>query len=142
MLKLTRKVEYALIALRHMQSKEAGAVTNTKEIAETYGIPQQLLAKTLQQLARDGIIEPLQGPAGGYRIQADLTKITLKEFLETLEGPIGLMDCYFDTECSQLSACNIRSPIEQINESLRILFDSMTVQEVTTVNQPKGSIHA
>jgi len=87
MLKLTRKVEYALIALRHMQSKEAGSVTNTKEIAETYGIPQQLLAKTLQRLARDGIIEPLQGPAGGYRIQADLTKITLKEFLETLGRP-------------------------------------------------------
>jgi len=39
MLKITRKVEYALIALRHMQEKEKDELTNAKEIAEQYGMP-------------------------------------------------------------------------------------------------------
>ena len=51
MLKITRKVEYALIALRHMQSKDPKGLTSAKEIATHYGVPKQLLAKTLQQMA-------------------------------------------------------------------------------------------
>ena len=47
MLKITRKVEYALIALRHIQNNSSGTVASTKEIATTYGIPQQLLAKNI-----------------------------------------------------------------------------------------------
>ena len=132
MLKLTRKVEYALIALRHMQAKSTEDVTSTKEIAKLYGIPQQLLAKTLQQLARENIVEAIQGPNGGYRVKIDLKNINLIEFFEKLEGPLGMMDCYFDSECIQLDFCNIRSPIQRINDNVRELFSKMTLLEITT----------
>ena len=131
MLKITRKVEYALIALRHMQLKESEELTSTKEIATRYGVPLQLLAKTLQHMARDGIIEAVQGPAGGYRVATNLDKISMKDFFEKLEGPLGMMDCYFDSECIQIGACNIRVPIQRINDSMRNLFSQMSVQEVT-----------
>ena len=120
MLNITRKVEYALIALRHMQSKNNTDLTSAKEIATKYGIPQQLLAKTLQQMARDGIIKAVQGPAGGYKIAANLKSISLKDFFEKLEGPLGMMDCYFDSECLQITNCNIRIPIQRINDNIEV----------------------
>jgi Rrf2 family protein len=131
MLKLTRKIEYALIALRHMQGKERGAVTSTKEIAAAYDIPIQLLAKTLQQMAREGIIDPVQGPRGGYRLNERLEQLNLTEFIEMLEGPLGLMDCYFDSNCDQLEVCNIRMPIVKINDTLRTMFDNLSLAELT-----------
>lgn len=131
MLKLTRKVEYALIALRHMQALKPRKLTSAKEIAEAYGLPQELLAKTLQQMARDSIIEAVQGPSGGYRIMSDLDKISLKDFFEKLEGPLGIMDCYFDSDCVQIGACNIRVPIQRINENMRNMFSKMSLREVT-----------
>ena len=131
MLKITRKVEYALIALRHMQLKESEELTSTKEIATRYGVPQQLLAKTLQHMARDGIIEAVQGPAGGYRVATNLDKMSMKDFFLLLEGPLGMMDCYFDSDCIQIGTCNIRVPIQRINDSMRNLFSQMSVQEVT-----------
>lgn len=131
MLKITRKVEYALIALRHMQLKQSEELTSTKEIATRYGVPQQLLAKTLQHMARDGIIEAVQGSAGGYRIAINLDQISMKDFFERLEGPLGMMDCYFDSDCIQMGACNIRVPIQRINDNMRNLFSQMSVQEVT-----------
>ena len=131
MLKITRKVEYALIALRHMQLKQSEELTSTKEIATRYGVPQQLLAKTLQHMARDGIIEAVQGPAGGYRVATNLDQISMKDFFERLEGPLGMMDCYFDADCIQIGACNIRIPIQRINDNMRNLFSQMSVQEVT-----------
>lgn len=131
MLKITRKVEYALIALRHMQLKQSEELTSTKEIATRYGVPQQLLAKTLQHMARDGIIEAVQGPAGGYRVATNLEQISMKDFFEKLEGPLGMMDCYFDSDCIQIGSCNIRVPIQRINDNMRNLFSQMSVQEVT-----------
>ena len=131
MSKITRKVEYALIALRHMQLKQSDKLTSTKEIATRYGVPQQLLAKTLQHMARDGIIEAVQGPTGGYRVATNLDQISMKDFFEKLEGPLGMMDCYFDSDCIQIEACNIRIPIQRINDNMRNLFSQMSVQEVT-----------
>ena len=131
MLKITRKVEYALIALRHMQLKQPEELTSTKEIATRYGVPQQLLAKTLQHMARDGILEAVQGSAGGYRVATNLDKISMKDFFEKLEGPLGMMDCYFDSDCIQIGSCNIRVPIQRINDNMRNLFSQMSVQEVT-----------
>ncbi len=131
MLNITRKVEYALIALRHMQSKNNTDLTSAKEIATKYGIPQQLLAKTLQQMARDRIIKAVQGPTGGYKIAANLKSISLKDFFEKLEGPLGMMDCYFASECLQITNCNIRIPIQRINDIMRSMFSKITLQEIT-----------
>ena len=131
MLNITRKVEYALIALRHMQSKNDGAITSTNEIAKQYGVPRQLLAKTLQQMAHHNILEAVQGPAGGYKIVAELDKISLKDFFEKLEGPLGMMDCYFDSDCLQITNCNIRLPIQRINNNMRDMFAQMSLRDVT-----------
>lgn len=131
MLKITRKVEYALIALRHLQSKDTDDLTSAKEIAIHYSIPKQLLAKILQQMSKDNIIEAVQGPAGGYRILANLDKISLKDFFEKLEGPLGMMDCFFESDCIQINACNIRVPIQRINDNMRNMFSEMTLLEVT-----------
>ena len=131
MLNITRKVEYALIALRHMQSKSDTALTSANEIAKQYGIPKQLLAKTLQQMARHNIVEATQGANGGYKVAANLDQISLKDFFEKLEGPLGMMDCYFESDCLQMTNCNIKVPIQRINNNLRYMFSQMTLKEVT-----------
>ena len=132
MLKLTRKVEYALISLRHMQGKPSGSVSSTKEIAIQYNIPMEILAKTLQHLAKENIIEPINGPRGGYLLKAQLDDINLVEFFEKVEGPLGLSDCFYDTNCMQIDYCNIRTPIQRINANMINMFRSMSVQDVTS----------
>ena len=132
MLKLTRKVEYALIALRHMQGKELESVSSTKEIAVRYNIPIEILAKTLQHLAKENIIEPINGPHGGYQLKAQLGDINLVEFFERVEGPLGLSDCFYDSNCVQIDYCNIRTPIQRINANMMSMFRSMSVQDVTS----------
>ena len=131
MLKITRKVEYALIALRHLQANKEGQLSSAKEIAEAYGIPQELLAKILQRLARDDIIIAVKGAAGGYKLATDPTTINMTKFFEIMEGPMGIMDCYFDSGCDQLHGCTIRTPINRINNSIRSMFDKMTLADIT-----------
>ena len=132
MLKLTRKTEYALIALRHLRFIGKDNVVSAKEIANQYNIPKPLLAKVLQDLARQSLIEPIQGPRGGYKLKAKLDSFSMTEFFELMEGPWGIMDCYFDSNCELVETCNIRSPIQRLNESMRTMFDKMTINDVTS----------
>ena len=131
MLKLTRKLEYALIALSHIQGKAPEKIVSTKEIAETHRIPLQLLAKTLQQLAKHNIIEAIQGAHGGYRLKRSLDNINMNTLIQILEGPIGIMDCSVDSNCVQLDICNIRKPINRVNDAIVSMFDNLTLADIT-----------
>ena len=131
MLKLTRKLEYALIALHHMQDK-GDSLSSAKEISDMYLIPHELLAKTLQQMARLNYIQATQGPLGGYRIRKGLTEISMTQFMEDLEGPIGIVDCNINSDCIQLDNCNIRMPLKQINSNIRAIFNEIQVGDITS----------
>ena len=130
MLKLSRKLEYALIALRHMQMK-GGTLSSTKEISDMYTIPRELLAKTLQQMARLEYIDAVQGSQGGYRIHKALVKINLTQFIEELEGPFGMVNCSISSDCIQLNNCNIRMPINKINDNIRSIFNDIPITDIT-----------
>ena len=82
MLKLTRKLEYSLIALSHLQKQNKNRLSTTKEIAEKFAIPQEILAKTLQQLAKLELIYAVQGPYGGYKVVESIDKLSFLEFIE------------------------------------------------------------
>ncbi|RMF10581.1 MAG: Rrf2 family transcriptional regulator [Candidatus Neomarinimicrobiota bacterium] len=131
MLKLTRKVEYALMAMQYMQHKPPEQITKAKEIAERYAIPRPLLAKILQQLARERVVEPVQGPNGGYRLSMALNTLSLARFVEMLEGPLGLVDCNLDAACDQLTQCNIRQPIQRVNNTIKAVFANLTLDQIT-----------
>ena len=131
MLKLTRKLEYALIALRHMQMK-GDILSTTKEISDMYTIPRELLAKTMQQMARLKYIDAVQGPLGGYHIDKVLEKINLTQFVESMEGPLEMVECNINSDCIQLNTCNIRMPINKINQNIRSIFNNINITDITS----------
>jgi len=131
MLKLNKKTGYALIAMQHMHGKTQNDITSAKEIADKFDLPASLLAKVLQQLAKNDIIEPIQGANGGYRLNKPLDEIKLDAFIEIIEGPVGIVDCIHDPECGHVGTCNIRIPIERVNNTIKDLFSNMTLADLT-----------
>jgi Rrf2 family protein len=113
-----------------MQDKRDTFIS-AKEIADMYLIPQELLAKTLQQMAKLNYIKAIQGSRGGYRMRKGLTEISLTQFIEAMEGPIGIVDCNINSDCVQLDNCNIRMPIKRINNNIRAIFNGIQVGDIT-----------
>ena len=117
MLKLSKRVEYGLIALLHMDSRRSGGLVTAKEIAEGYSIPGELLGKVLQALAKAELVESVQGARGGYRLVRPLEATSVGEVVEKLDGPIRIaMCCDGSTSCRQHVTCNIKMPIQRIQE--------------------------
>src|SRR3954447_14140677 len=92
MIKLNRTTEYGLMALRHM-SRKRSEVTSAREIADSYGLPFEITAKTLQRLKDTGLIQSAQGARGGYTLQRPLSEVSLAEFLHLMEGQQSVVAC-------------------------------------------------
>ncbi len=108
MFRLSKKTEYSIVALQHLARSDA-AVATVKEIAETCRIPQPLLAKLLQQLARKRLLRSVQGVRGGYRLDRPAAQISVADVLEAIEGPLRITACgAAHHRCERLSFCDLR----------------------------------
>lgn len=119
MLRLSKKIEYALIALVHFSRRGSAAPEASREISERYQIPPELLGKVLQTLTRAGLVHSLQGVKGGYLLAVPLSRITLGQLIAAVEGPLYMTPCALDDNlCQRESQCNIHRPILRLQEKL------------------------
>jgi Rrf2 family protein len=129
MLRLTRKADYGLIALRHLALCSDGA--SAKEIAASYGMPLPLLAKVLQKLARGGLLKAAHGTNGGYRLSRGPGAISALEVIRAIDGPSLLTSCFSQHgHCGQTSKCSVREPLRKIHEDILKLLDRTTIAEL------------
>jgi Rrf2 family protein len=125
MLKLSKKVEYGLMALMHMDARAQGDLASVGEVARLYSISEPLLSKVLQSLAKAGLVESVQGARGGYRLKRTLEQIRLGEVVEAIDGPMHIAVCQEDpAKCGQYTTCNIKQPVLKVqNEMVRYMFE-------------------
>ena len=86
MLKLTKKADYGLMALKYLAEHPEIVALSAKDIADAYGIPAQLLAKILQQLTKSGLLKSHAG------IVADLIAELLPAEWQVRAAPRRLWD--------------------------------------------------
>src|SRR5512147_2274078 len=113
MLRLSKKADYALIAMKHLARKTSGAPSaSAREIAEEYAIPIELMAKVLQRLVRTGLLVSTQGTRGGYALARGPAVITVADVIQAIDGPMTVTACSTEHDvCGQFSKCSIRDPL-------------------------------
>lgn len=135
MLKLTKKADYGLIALKHLSTQGPSGSSSAKEIAETYHIPLPLLAKVLQKLVKSGFLRSEHGTNGGYRLAREATHINALEVIRAIDGPIILTSCFTDHgACGQSQLCNVREPLRKIHEGILGLLANITIADMNDDN--------
>jgi Rrf2 family protein len=135
-LKLSKKADYGLMAVHYIAFHQHDGVVSTKRIAEDLMIPAELLAKILQRLAKGKLIASVNGPKGGYVLAREPGQIRVSEVLRAIEGPLGLVNCYRTMKCPQLERCNIRRPVWAIQSSIERFLETMTLEEMNSLNEP------
>lgn len=136
MLSMTKRADYALLALSYLASavaEDPQRLVNTKEIAEQFEIPIELLAKILQILSRNGLVASHPGPTGGYRLLRDPKQVSVAEVLALIDGPLSMLHCSHGNEsgCKQYSRCTIRDPLAEIEDRVRALLEDISIAEIT-----------
>ncbi len=142
MFKINRKIEYALIALKHMSSKNPGQLTSAKEICDIYKTPFDPLSRVLQIMTQHQLLQAEQGAKGGYQIIKDLSKITMRELSTMIVGPIEIANCFHSdySHCEISHTCHIIAPMLNLNEYINKLFSNVVVSDLISSkhNQEKN----
>src|SRR5258708_13032480 len=93
MLKLTKKADYGLMAMKHLAEHVDRGACSAKDVAEAYGIPQEALAKILQRLAKVGLVRSQHGTHGGYTLTRHPKMISPFEGIKAIYRPLFLTPC-------------------------------------------------
>jgi Rrf2 family protein len=133
MLRLSKKSDYALMAMKHLAIRSDSASASAREIAEQYDIPVELMAKVLQRLARRGLLISHQGTRGGYRLSRAASAISVADIIQAIDGPLTVTACSTEAEnCGQYSKCSVRDPLWRIKDRILFALSTCSLQEVAT----------
>ena len=137
MLRLTKKADYGLMALKYLaenaeaQAGSANAAASAKAIAEAYHIPPQLLAKILQTLAKGGLLVSTAGTNGGYALARPAHDINAFEVIRAIDGPLFITSCItIHGTCDLHGHCTIKEPLRKVNDSIKDLLSGIRISDL------------
>lgn len=141
----------AQFAIRTVVDLAAVGPTRTADIAARRGIPPAQAGKIVQQLVRGSIVRTTRGAAGGVRLARPAERVTLKEIINAVEGPLAVSRCIVYDDCPCVQPCPVRTALSRIQHELERLLDGVTVADLArddrrprrSAGAPDGSdIHA
>lgn len=144
MIKINKKVEYALIALKYMATHKdkVDDLTSAREICDRFKTPFDTTAKVLQVMNNNGLLNSTKGIKGGYSLATPLENITFTELSTMIEGggetkkfcegSKGLCDLY--------DICNIVTPIDSLNNKINGFLSQLTLEELLLKDETNENV--
>lgn len=123
-MKITARVDYAVLAVFELALHAPGDRVQAREIAENQQIPLRFLEQILIQLKRAGLVQSIRGAAGGYMLAKTASDITLKDVLEAVEGELALLDPRLNPNSTVLRVW------KEIEEELLEKLRSITIENL------------
>jgi Rrf2 family cysteine metabolism transcriptional repressor len=137
MLTLTKKTDYALIALTYLVQNPEGVAT-ARAIAQRFKVPQSLLMNVLKALVQKGVLASVRGAKGGYSLAVAPEELSLYDLILAIEGPIKFVQCATPhvsdaaATCDLFQVCPVSAPARQIHERLENFLRRITLAEIVS----------
>lgn len=134
MFTLTRKTDYALIALCHM-ARRPQEISTAREIAERYHVPPALLMNILKLLTQGELVRSIRGSKGGYTLALPPERINLEGIIRATEGPYRFVQCTAETAvesrpCELIDLCPISGPVRKVHAKLKAFLTDVTLADL------------
>lgn len=132
MIRLPKKVEYALLSMQYMAMRPSEFAT-AKAISEDLNISFEFLAKTLQMLMKYGLIDSRQGIKGGYSLAKSPDDISIAMVIHALGQKPQIVDCIdeHDGDCHRWEDCTIKHPMMTLQKKIDNILETTTIAELT-----------
>jgi Rrf2 family protein len=144
MLRLTKKADYGLMALKYLAEQStpsAPVAQSAKDIAQAYHIPPPLLAKILQTLARAGLLVSHAGTNGGYALARPATEISAFEVIRAIDGPLFITSCItIHGTCDLAGHCTIKEPLRKVNDSIKDLLSNIRISDLIEMSEDTAAV--
>lgn len=136
MMELTRKGEYAIRGIIYLARQPKGKVALISEIADAADIPQTFLAKIFQNFAKMGLVNSYRGTGGGFTLGKPASRITLREVVEAVDGPIIPNRCLMEKDsCERSDHCLVHDVWNRVRTQVVATLEAVTIEELAQIKQ-------
>ena len=139
MLAFTRKTDYALVALARLAEKgppPGAAALSARRIAERDTVPVAVLMNVLKSLVGAGLVTSTRGARGGYTLAKTAERITVRDVIEAMEGPVKIAACCGGDEeaacrdCNVFLHCPVTRSVRKLNDRIQQLLSDVTLHDL------------
>jgi Rrf2 family protein len=122
----------AIKAVIYLASKfESGGNAGIKEIAEFIDASEHTVGKLLQTLVKQGIINSVKGPAGGFYISKAQIKQPIINIVEAIDGKQVFKECGLGlSKCSASHPCPIHNEYKEARNLVEKLFSTKRIADL------------
>ena len=136
MLRLSKKVEYGILALQYI-ARNSDKKVSAKEMSDSLNISFEFLSKTLQKLMKSGLIISRKGIHGGYTLAKEPGVITLADVIVALDENTSIVNCFdhnHDVSCERDDDCSLKGNMIGLQNQINKVFKNMTIAEMSSNN--------
>ena len=132
MIKVNRKTEYALMALKYIMEKESRGLTTARELCDHFGTPFDTTAKVLQIMNQNDILGSVKGINGGYALKMSLSNVSFNELTKIIDGKNHTDHFCHGTKglCELSKTCNIATPLDTLNKKIKNYLNTISLQDL------------
>ena len=135
-MKISTKGRYGLRILIDLATHDNSIPRLIRDIAQAQQISEKYISRLVIDLRRAGLIRSIRGVNGGFHLAKKPEEITLLEVIETMEGPVSVVECVNARhKCDRNSSCGARTIWQQLNENIRNMMQNITLAEILQAYQ-------
>jgi Rrf2 family cysteine metabolism transcriptional repressor len=137
-MKISTKIRYGTRAMLELACHYGEGPIELREIAKRENISLKYLEQVIVPLRTAGLVKSARGSKGGYSLAKHPSEICLKDLVETLEGPLNLIECLKDPKvCQKVPYCITRDIWREVSEAIDGIFHSVTLEEMVRRKKEK-----
>ncbi len=142
---LSNSCKYGIRAVVYLASRHTRNNIGIREISKDLGLPSPFLAKILQQLAKQKILNSVKGPNGGFTLKKKPESITMLDIVKIIDGDNLFKNCLIhDGACNDVrksrKACPVHDDYSVIRSKIDTLFRNKTIAELARVADTSDDI--
>jgi len=137
---VSRKVDYAMRALAYL-ADAADERVRIADLSVAVAVPKPFLAKVMRDLVSNGLVDSQPGPHGGYTLARESSKISFRDLVESVEGPMHIVPCQVegDDSCILLDHCSQIPIWDRIRHDMLSVLENYSLDQVRPQDQEASS---
>jgi Rrf2 family protein len=133
-LRINKKVEYAMMVLKFLALKPHDELVTARDICKEFNTPFDSTAKVMQKLNTANILNSAKGIKGGYSLKKKLSNVTYMDLVKVIEGDqVGRVCESNNGKCENYEFCNIISPVENLNHQVFSFLNTLKLDELLQI---------
>jgi len=131
---LTTKARYAVTAMLDIAYHTDDKPISLPEIAVRQNISLSYLEQLFSRLKKNGLVESIKGPGGGYRLSKGADDIVISDVIQAVEENLETTACNGKSNCHNNQQCLSHNLWEDLGAEIKNFLSDVTLQQVIAKN--------